>query len=642
VPPHGLVSLAFERVWCTERCSMEIISGLLAQTQPKPQSAQDTITKLCDRLSHSTLLEDRRAAVFALKGFSREYRETVAAGGLRGLIQALLQDSGDDETCRACLETLLILFIKSEEGSMEDVERQSRLIRSRNKKYPSPLLIQQQQQQQQQNEEANGPVDYIALWLTDEFTQKEENILAVLDIVQNSTDFYSKLYALQLLAAIISNRPRRAQECIFASTVGISTLVSALDDLRDMVRNEAILVLLNLVGGNSDVQKLVAFEGTFDKLFDIIDTEGGINGSVIVEDCLLLMAHLLQYNVSNQTYFRETNCIPKLDNLLSIVNDPDAQLVWDDQFCSNVTTVLDIIQIFVPEGNEATATNQQALCKSGMLMTVLRLAFGPSTTMQLRSSALLTSAALIKSNKDLQEQFLAIDVPYIDLGVAAERREIQIVPVAQALLNWLLLSVSIHTFDLRVGALVCLEAAFHDNAEEKIAFLNSQISFFRPTDQDQDQLPPPGSANLIAALVDYDADIRLNPYKVWFAAVMLLRLFEDSHEASDTLRAFKLGNEEEGEEVVSVIQSLSTMMTTSLQYQDTRITIAYIMLLSVWLYDDIKAVDDFLEESTTVQALIAVLTHSASPSNSPLVDALSAILLGVVYDFSSSASPIPR
>lgn len=624
---------------------MEIISGLLAQTQPKPQSAQATITRLCDRLNHSTQLEDRRAAVLALKGFSREYRETVAAGGLRGLIQALLQDYEDEETCRASLETLLILFIKSEDGAtgVNDFEKQSRLMRTRNKKYPSPLL--------QHNDENGGSVnggggangghiDYIALWLTDEFTQKQENILAVLDIIQSSNDFYSKLYALQLLAAIISNRAQRAQECIFSATTGISTLVSALDDLRDMIRNEAILVLLRLVEGNSDVQKLVAFEGTFDKLFDIIELEGGINGSVIVEDALLLVAHLLQYNVSNQTYFRETNCIPKLERLLAVVNDPDSQLIWDSQFCSNVTTVLDIIQLFVPEGNESTSTNQKALCNSGLLMTVLRLAFGPSTAMQLRSPALLTAAALIRANKSLQEEFLAIDVPYIDLNIAAGQRESSIVPVTQALLNWILLSVSIHTFDLRVGALVCLEAAFHDNAEEKIAFVNSQMSFFSPDDSEQTNIPA-GSANVVSALVEYDADIRLNPYKVWFAAAILLHLFDDSHETRDTLRAFKIGNEEEGEEVVSVIQSLSTMLATSLQYQDSRITIAYIMLLSVWLYDDTKAVDDFLEESSTIQALIAVITHSGS-SHSPLIEALSATLLGIVYDFSSSSSPIPR
>lgn len=139
---------------------MEMISGLLSQTQPKQQSAYETITKLCDRLLHSNLIEDRRAAVLGLKGFCREYRETVAAGGLRGLISALQRDHEDSETCRATLETLIVLFIRGQDELQTDEEtaRKTRRLQGPNGQYPSPLTIE-------------GPVDYIALWLTDEFTQ---------------------------------------------------------------------------------------------------------------------------------------------------------------------------------------------------------------------------------------------------------------------------------------------------------------------------------------------------------------------------------------------------------------------------------------------------------------------------------------
>ena len=271
---------------------MELVSGLLAQTQPKPQSAISTIAKLCDRLLHSNLLEDRRAAVLGLKGFSRQYREQVAAGGLRGLTSALQKDNEDQETCRATLETLIILFINSDDE--QDRSRQSRLYRSRHKKYTSPLLL---------VTDDKAPKDDIALWLTDEFTQKEENITALISLLQHTNDFYCKIYALQLLSAIISNRPRRAQECVVASAFGIAALVSCLNNLREAIRNEAILALLSLVNGNADIQKLVAFEGAFDKLFQIVEEEGGLEGGMVVEDCLTLISSLLVYNVSNQYIF---------------------------------------------------------------------------------------------------------------------------------------------------------------------------------------------------------------------------------------------------------------------------------------------------------------------------------------------------
>ncbi|ANB11040.1 Uso1p [Sugiyamaella lignohabitans] len=673
-----------------------MLSGFLSQTQPKPQTASVTITKLCDRLQHSTLLEDRRAAVLGLKGFSREYRETVAAGGLRGLISALHRDSEDAETCRATLETLLILFMPDElsedqatttngnstgsgRQARRPLEQNSRFTRSRGKKYSSPLL------------KPNHNPDNISLWLTDEFTQKQDNIITLLELVEKTDDFFTKLYALQLLSAIISNRPLRSQECILAAPLGISSLVACLDDYRDVIRNEAILLLLYLVSEHFDMQKLVAFEGTFDKLFSIIDIEGGLNGGVVVEEAISLLSALLRYNVSNQHHFRETNCVPKLVSLLENKDTLD-QLSSDDSgsLSNAIIGTLELCRLFVIEDHWSTPVNQQALCKEGLLFTVLRLAFGVSTPMPVRCSAFLTAAALVRGNSPLQEEFLAIDVPYFDLSIAFNvEKEPLIIPVSLALLNWVLLSTSVHTFDLRVAAQLCLSSALQGNIQAKLSFLKDQMASYpgnmsevadeleikdkvesRSTstspnlEQIETNAPkivgdakpqpdyPEGSANLFSALVDYDPDARLNPYKPWFAAVILINLFEDadisnpshynteSHEVRDFVRGLMIGDASIGEEVVSCIQAMSGMLVTSLRYPDPRISLGYLMLLSIWLYDDTKAVSDFLGESGTIQALISSATHSSN--NDPLVEALSTVLLGIVYDFSSAESPIPR
>ena len=44
-------------------------------SQPKQQGAEEIIQTHCNRLQHSTNLEDRRAAVLGLRNFSREYQE---------------------------------------------------------------------------------------------------------------------------------------------------------------------------------------------------------------------------------------------------------------------------------------------------------------------------------------------------------------------------------------------------------------------------------------------------------------------------------------------------------------------------------------------------------------------------------------
>jgi hypothetical protein len=69
---------------------------------------------------------------------------------------------------------------------------------------------------------------------------------------------------------------------------------------REMLRNEALLLLPVMVAGNADFQKIVAFSGAFEKLFEIIDKEGGIDGGIVVQDTLTAVGSLLRFNVSNQ------------------------------------------------------------------------------------------------------------------------------------------------------------------------------------------------------------------------------------------------------------------------------------------------------------------------------------------------------
>jgi len=56
------------------------MEGLLSKglgaflSQPKQQEPGEIIQTLCNRVQHATNLEDRRAAVLGLRGFSRDYQ----------------------------------------------------------------------------------------------------------------------------------------------------------------------------------------------------------------------------------------------------------------------------------------------------------------------------------------------------------------------------------------------------------------------------------------------------------------------------------------------------------------------------------------------------------------------------------------
>ena len=55
-----------------------------------------------------------------------------------------------------------------------------------------------------------------------------------------------------------------------------------------------------MTDGNAEIQKLVAFENAFETLFAVMEQEGGVDGGIVVQDSLQLLANLLRYNSSNQ------------------------------------------------------------------------------------------------------------------------------------------------------------------------------------------------------------------------------------------------------------------------------------------------------------------------------------------------------
>jgi len=338
---------------------------------PAKQSVGETITTLSGRLTSATLLEDRRGAILGLRSFAKQYPASVASGSLRGLIGSLTKDGEDVDTVKIVLETLLMLFnpnVDSPEASEE-----------------------------------------IALWLADEFTQRQDNITLLLDFLETG-DFYSRLYALQLLAAILASRIERTEECILTAPLGISRLVAVLDDRREAIRNEALSLLIHLTPNSHEVQKVVAYENAFDRIFHIVQQEGGLSqGDRVVEDCLVFLANLLRLNVSNQSFFRETGCVAKLARLLSDgVNEPQNGAAetasWVQvQKNRNIYALLAVLRLFLVTGSVGTQPNQASFWQHGILKQVLSLAFDHSTESlikaEVRPKSSFLGHSLIKASR---------------------------------------------------------------------------------------------------------------------------------------------------------------------------------------------------------------------------------------------------
>ncbi|PHH51514.1 Intracellular protein transport protein uso1 [Ceratocystis fimbriata CBS 114723] len=574
-------------------------------TAPPKQSASETILVLSGRLNSASLLEDRRAAILGLRSFAKDFPASVASGALRSLIGSLSRDGEDADTLKIVLETLLMLF--------------------------SP------------NESSPEASDEVALWLADEFTQRQQNITLLLDLLE-SNDFFSRLYSLQLLVAILSARPERTEECIFTAPLGISRLVAVLDDVREAIKGEAISLLIYLTPKSPDLQKLVAFENAYERLFTTIDAEGGLtNGGRVVEDCLILMANLLRQNPSNQTLFRESGFMLRLSLLLesSLQQEAEIELAgWVlSQKNRNLYALLALVRLFLVSRAVGTAQNQIAFHQNGLLNSALQLSFNPQTQNQIRAEAMAVCADIIRGNSSLQEGFAQLTVPSPfpppqPAGTESQAAWPQVY-VIDGLLDLTLGLTSLQDFDLRFSACECLKAYFFGHDQIRSHFLGRAIGGYKSGHDE--------TANVLSILlsptpIDLAAS---DPYRMWFAATITFHLLYNNPTAKAQGMELTEGEAEHGEEVVTAIQTIMAHLISGLQRsEEPRHLIAYLMLLIAWLYEDLDAVNDFLNEGSNVQGLVQAVIQPRGVDE--IVQGLCSMLLGVVYEFSTKDSPIPR
>ncbi|KAK4040559.1 p115 like vesicle tethering protein [Parachaetomium inaequale] len=589
-------------------------------TAPAKQSVSETIPVLSGRLSTATLLEDRRAAILGLRSFAKQYPASVASGALRSLIGSLSRDGEDVDTVKVALETLLMLFS------------------------PDP-----------DSPEAS---EEIALWVADEFTQRHENIALLLGFLgKERTDFYSRLYSLQLLSAILSARTERTEESIVNTSDGIPRLVAVLEDPREAVRDEAIGLLTDLTPTSNVIQNLVTLEKGFAPIFEIIANEGGLaDGARVVEDCLILLANLLRLNPLNQTMFRDMGHVAGISLLLrdAYKGGEDGQEVarWVEvQRNRNVYAMLAVIRLLLVPGAAGTPLNQEAfvgdLVASGrtrarggpVLGNTLQIAFSHVAELPIKSEALLACADMIRGNADVQARFAGFQVPSpladpVANGQGPQTNGVPKVYIIDGLLDLVLAVNSLPAFDLRMAACTCLRAYFYKHAEIRMHFLDHAV---RTHKAHADEL-----TNALTILLQPNPEAATaDPYRYWFAAVLMLHLLHDNPETKALAMSVTEGDEASGEEVVTSIQTMTAHLLSSVaKSEDPRISIGYLMLLLCWLFEDLEGVNDFLGEFTNLQGLIQAAIEN--PNGDAMVQGLSAMLAGVVYEFSTKDSPVPR
>ena len=189
-------------------------------------------------------------------------------------------------------------------------------------------------------------------------------------------------------------------------------------------------------------------------------------------------------------------------------------------------------------------------------------------------------------------------------------------------------------FDSRLAACECIKAYFHNHPVIRKHFLRRAI--------DGHTAGADETANVLTTLLQpLDSQASSDPYRYWFAAVILFHLVYEDANAKSLAMSVAEGDAAQGEEVVTCLQTLTGNLVVGLQRNmDERVLVAYLMLLCGWLFEDPDGVNDFLGEGSNLQSLVQAV--SSSIGNGVIVQGLCAILLGIIYEFSTKDSPVPR
>ncbi|KAI8146809.1 p115 like vesicle tethering protein [Fennellomyces sp. T-0311] len=557
----------------------------------QPQSVDETIEKLADCLETATLLEDRRAAVLSLKGLK------VGSQSFPGLIKVLHTDHNDGDITKSILETLTVLCSVEREGLAED----------KGYKY------------------------------TDMFLKDSPNVAIVLDVLEEF-DFYVRYSAIKFLATLSYNRNAGIQQCILTSPMGITRLVDLLNDKRDIIRNESLLLLISLTQNNAEIQKLVTFQATFEKLLTVIEDEEGISGGIIVQDSLTLMHNLLRYNVSNQIYFRETSCMQQIPGLLGYVGDSEADHVpfsyedWPPQKIANTVLVLDLCRILTEPDGVNTAVNQKVMAQSSILLPIVQLGICSNAPAIVRTAAIYSIAYVVYGNELVQDLFAKTVVstpPRLIDGEIDPTSPPSGLP-RPAMVSLIAIAVAAdpgidYSYTSRAAAAFAVSACLEGNAEAQLV-LASMLKV-PPEDNinSQYQDKPFSAGSLLLESVQNWELSAADPYKVWFSCTILSHVIMGNEQAKKTAGSIVFGDEASGEEPVPLLHHIMAqlLMATRNPTTNPRIPIGYLCLLCTWLYDSPESVSLFLSESTHIQFLIQEIQSSA---NDPTVQGLAAFL----------------
>ncbi|XP_039187659.1 general vesicular transport factor p115 isoform X4 [Crotalus tigris] len=555
---------------------MNFLRGVMGGQSAGPQpSGADTIQKLCDRVASSTLLDDRRDAVRALKSLSKKYRLEVGIQAMSHLIHVLQTDRSDSEIIGYALDTLCNIM-------SNDLEEEE-----------------QEENSQKQTEDFGSQ-------FTEIFIKQHENVTLLLTYLEEF-DFHVRWPGVKLLTVLLKQQSPQVQQIILVSPMGVSRLMDLLADSREVIRNDGVLLLQQLTKSNAAIQKIVAFENAFERLLDVITDEGNSDGGIVVEDCLLLLQNLLKNNNSNQNFFKEGSYIQRMKPWFEVGDDNAG---WSAQKVTNLHLMLQLVRVLVSPTNPlgATSSCQKTMFHCGLLQQLCTILMATGVPADILTETINTVSEVIRGSQMNQDYFASVNAPSNPPRPA-------IVVLLMSMVN------ERQPFVLRCAVLYCFQCFLYKNQKGQ----GEIVSTLLPSTIDATGNSVSAGQLLCGGLFSTDS------VSNWCAAVALAHALQENATLKEQLLRVQLATSI-GNPPVSLLQQCTNILSQGdkIDRRGSKVQtrVGLLMLLCTWLSSCPIAVTHFLHNPANIPFLTGQIAENLGEEEQ-LVQGLCALLLGI-------------
>ncbi|XP_039187655.1 general vesicular transport factor p115 isoform X1 [Crotalus tigris] len=571
---------------------MNFLRGVMGGQSAGPQpSGADTIQKLCDRVASSTLLDDRRDAVRALKSLSKKYRLEVGIQAMSHLIHVLQTDRSDSEIIGYALDTLCnIMSNDLEEEEQDDSEGYQGL---------ESIVLTTEENSQKQTEDFGSQ-------FTEIFIKQHENVTLLLTYLEEF-DFHVRWPGVKLLTVLLKQQSPQVQQIILVSPMGVSRLMDLLADSREVIRNDGVLLLQQLTKSNAAIQKIVAFENAFERLLDVITDEGNSDGGIVVEDCLLLLQNLLKNNNSNQNFFKEGSYIQRMKPWFEVGDDNAG---WSAQKVTNLHLMLQLVRVLVSPTNPlgATSSCQKTMFHCGLLQQLCTILMATGVPADILTETINTVSEVIRGSQMNQDYFASVNAPSNPPRPA-------IVVLLMSMVN------ERQPFVLRCAVLYCFQCFLYKNQKGQ----GEIVSTLLPSTIDATGNSVSAGQLLCGGLFSTDS------VSNWCAAVALAHALQENATLKEQLLRVQLATSI-GNPPVSLLQQCTNILSQGdkIDRRGSKVQtrVGLLMLLCTWLSSCPIAVTHFLHNPANIPFLTGQIAENLGEEEQ-LVQGLCALLLGI-------------